>query len=324
MFGTLFKDYYLTKITNKQKLNAMKTTQSNFGSAMKGISVLLISIVFLTGCNQEELRHAEQQNAELRIQLSNTESTINELMNAFGEVENNLSEIKMREGLINMEATDSELNNNKREKIMHDIQSINTLMEENRKKISDLKKQLEKSGLKVSNMDKKLQLLLAQLNEKEKDIELLKENLTAKDFHIASLNTTLDTLSTKVSEQNSQLLAQASELENLDKQLFTTYFTEGTYQELKEKGVVANDGWTPWDGRKLELNENLSKNLFTEIDKRETTSIPVNAKKANLVSVHPDGSYEFQKNDEGLIASLEIKNPNEFWKISDYLVLEVK
>jgi len=106
--------------------------------------------------------------------------------------------------------------------------------------------------------------------------------------------------------------------------LFTTYYTEGTYQELKEKGVIANDGWTPWDGRKLELNENLSPRAFTEIDKRETKSIPVNSKKASLVSDHPEGSYTFQKNEEGMIASLEIKNPDEFWKISDYLVLEVK
>ena len=89
-------------------------------------------------------------------------------------------------------------------------------------------------------------------------------------------------------------------------------------------GVVDNIGWTPWGGRKVVLNDNLSKNDFMAIDKRNTTSIPINSKKANLVSDHPEGSYEFEKSDEGLIASLEIKNPDDFWSISKYLVVEVK
>jgi chromosome segregation ATPase len=297
----------------------------NSGFALKRIGILLLpAALILGGCNQDKIRTAEQQNAELQAQLTETETTINELMQTFNDVEANLAEIQTKEGIINMDAQNPELTANKRDKIMSDIQSINMLMDENRAKIEDLKKQLSKSGLKISNLNKKLDLLTTQLGEKEKDLDVLKQELTTRDFQIASLNSRVDTLNTTVATQTSQLDSQATQIAGLDKDLFTTYYTEGTYEELKEKGVIAKDGWTPWDGRKLELNEKLSKNDFTEIDKRETTSIPVNAKKASLVSAHPEGSYSFQKNQDGMIASLEIRNPDEFWKISDYLVLEVK
>jgi len=108
------------------------------------------------------------------------------------------------------------------------------------------------------------------------------------------------------------------------KQLNTYYFTEGTYEELKEKGVIEKEGWVPFKGKVVELNENLPTENFTAIDKREMTSIPIHAKKAAIISEHPEGTYEFERNEEGLIASLQIKNPDEFWKISKYLVVEVK
>lgn len=304
-------------------MNALTT---KYGTALKRIGIFLIPVALIAGgCNQKELKTAQDQNAELQQQLVQTESTINELMQTFNDVESNLVEIQTREGLINMDAQGTEqMNTNKKDKILSDIQSINKLMEDNRAKIADLQKQLSKSGLKIANLDKKLQLLITQLNDKEKDLEAMKQDLSTRDFTIASLNSKVDTLNTTVMTQGNDITAKATQIASLDKELFTTYYTEGTYDELKERGVIEKDGWTPWDGRKVDVKGELSKEHFTQIDKRETTSIPVNAKKAQLVSEHPEGSYTFTKNEDGMIASLEIKNPEEFWKISDYLVVEVK
>lgn len=310
-------------LTKHKNMNALTT---KFETALKRLGLLVIPVALLatTGCNQKELETAQQQNMELQQQLTQTETTINELMQTFNDVEANLVEIQTREGLINMDASGEKMSTNKKDKILSDIQSINKLMEENRAKIADLQEKLKKSGLKVANLDKKLQLLITQLNDKEKDLEALKQELTTRDFTIASLNSKVDTLNTTVTTQGNMITYQTSQIDSLDKELYTTYYTEGTYDELKERGVIEKDGWTPWDGRKLEVKGELAKEKFTEIDKRETTSIPVNAKKANLVSEHPEGSYTFNKNEDGMIASLEIKNPEEFWKVSDFLVVEVK
>jgi hypothetical protein len=302
----------------------MKTLQGNKLFTMSLVFISFLSLTVFSGCQHSENEALKQENMQLQRQLTQTETVVNQLMASFSEVEANLSLIKEKEGLIAMDSDNPELNLEKKDKILSDIRAINTLMDENRNKIADLQQQLSKSGLKIANFDKKVKLLLAQLDEKEKDLVQLKDNLTAKDFEIALLNTTMDTLTGQVSTQTQQILAQASEIQNMDKALNASYFTGGTYQELKEKGIIEREGWTPWGGKKVELNENLSKDNFTEIDKRETTTIPIHAKKAVVVSEHPEGTYEFEKNAEGLIASLEIKNPDEFWKISKYLVVEVK
>ena len=134
----------------------------------------------------------------------------------------------------------------------------------------------------------------------------------------------MDTLNTQITGHLSVIQQQDTVIGSLDRELNTTYVAEGTYKELKEMGVIDNNGWTPWTGKKVVLNDNLAKDQFKAIDRRETKSIPINAKKAIVVSDHPEGSYEFQKTEEGLIASLEIKDPYEFWSISKYLVVEVK
>lgn len=41
------------------------------------------------------------------------------------------------------------------------------------------------------------------------------------------------------------------------------------------------------------------------------------------MTTHPNGSYAFEKDDEGLL-TLKITNPQEFWSVSKYLVIQVK
>ncbi|HXH19326.1 MAG TPA: hypothetical protein VNJ07_09615 [Chitinophagales bacterium] len=302
----------------------MKTIK-NLPSLILGMWLFAaVALTGLSGCNEAERKALKAENEQLKNQLAQTETTVNDLLQTFNEVENNLTSIKEKEGMISMESENAEMTADRKSRILSDIQAINTLMDENRKKISGLQEQLSKSGLKIANFEKKMKTLLAQLDEKEKDIAKLKDELTTKDFQIASLNSRVDTLATQVEEQASQIIAQTARITDMDKQLNTYYFTEGTYQELKEKGVIEKEGWTPWTGKIIEVNENAGKENFTEIDKRETKSIPINARKAVIISEHPEGTYEFEKNEEGLIASLEITNPDEFWRMSRYLVVEVK
>lgn len=78
-----------------------------------------------------------------------------------------------------------------------------------------------------------------------------------------------------------------------------------------------------WFGRTKSLDEDFNEGEFRTIDTRETTTIPVNAKKVELLTKHPTGSYELEKEDE-LVTYLHITDPEEFWKANKYLVLEVK
>ena len=68
---------------------------------------------------------------------------------------------------------------------------------------------------------------------------------------------------------------------------------------------------------------NFQDNFFKEINIKETTSFPLNVNKAQLMTEHPAGSYKLVEENEK-IAYLEITNPEEFWRVSKYAVVEAK
>jgi hypothetical protein len=69
------------------------------------------------------------------------------------------------------------------------------------------------------------------------------------------------------------------------------------------------------------LKNNLNSSNFTRINYSETTSIPINCKKINIISTHPEKAFLLIK-DHQLIKNLYITDPIEFWRISKYLIIE--
>ena len=61
---------------------------------------------------------------------------------------------------------------------------------------------------------------------------------------------------------------------------------------------------------------------FINIDIRETTAIPVNSKKAKLLSVHPADSYTLEAGEDGILV-LKITDVTAFWKQTKYLVVMI-
>ena len=53
---------------------------------------------------------------------------------------------------------------------------------------------------------------------------------------------------------------------------------------------------------------------------RTLATVPFESSKAELVTIHPDGSYKFVVENEK-IKGLEILNAKEFWKSSRFLVI---
>ena len=62
---------------------------------------------------------------------------------------------------------------------------------------------------------------------------------------------------------------------------------------------------------------------FMQADKRELSSIPLNTKKATLITTHPEGSYEITESEEGSKV-LNITDKEAFWSISKYLIVSIK
>lgn len=122
-------------------------------------------------------------------------------------------------------------------------------------------------------------------------------------------------MNTNVTELTTQNEEKAKVVAEQDKQINTAWFVFGTKSELKEQNIL---------NKKEVLKEgSFNKNYFTEIDIRTQKEIKLYSKSAKLLTSHPSGSYTLAKDAKGQYV-LKINNPNTFWSVSRYLVIQVK
>jgi hypothetical protein len=312
---------------NKQASKA-STYPAHHESWMKrnGEYILTFAVIIILGTatfffvyqkeKKKEITALELQNQDLSGQLVTRDSLISDWVDLFDQVETDLQTIKEKQSLLsNMKSENVEIAKSKRETILHDIQMLNTMLEQNKKKIAQLNEKLKSSGMKIAGLEKKVDELSLALEQRNQSIDSLKTYLVEKDFELAQLNTKLADTEADVAQKQTTINNQTAELHK-------GYLASGTYKELKEKGLINKEGGFLWLGRTTSLRENAASKSFTEIDITQTTSIPVNSKKVELITEHPDNSYEFVKDENDLIASINIKDPNEFWRISKYAVIE--
>lgn len=286
----------------------MKTT-------IKLLSILIAASLFIGSCKEdsnEDLYLTEQELGE--ISRDSLEFMFIQTLN---EIESNLKMIREKEGLIVL-GPDSDLESgiNTKEKILRNIQIINSLMDENRAKIETLKTALNKTEVENKQMHLLTDAVNEKLNHQEEEINYLKDQLGNKNFEIAELNTKLSYL--ELQGEKLQLI-----INNLENELNTGHYIIGSYKELKEKGVAEKEGGVLWFGRTKSINENFEETDFTVINIKENTTIPIFSKKAKLLSEHKTESYEF-KTENNQISYLNIIDPKQFWKTSKYLVIEIK
>ncbi len=258
----------------------------------------------------------DNQRTTFTKELTARDSIINEWLVTFDQIEKDLSLIKQKENLLTVKSSDSELSKNKREQIVSDMQAINTLLDNNKKKIASLNAQLKTSGTTIKGLQTRVATLETTLKEYENNIAELRDNLAKKEIEIGQLNTQMTALQTTVTEKETKISDQTILLNE-------AFITSGTYKELKDKGIVTKEGGFLGLGRKETLAKNLSATSFSKIDVRDTKVIPVNSKGVKLITNHPAGSYELVKEGDNRIASIEITNPEMFWKVSKYAVVEI-
>jgi tRNA splicing endonuclease len=266
---------------------------------------------------KKHLAIMENQKQAYTLQLTSRDSVINETMLTFDEIEKDLSLVKEKENLITIKSADKEFTKDKKQLILKDIEFINALLDQNKKKIASLTAQLNASGGAIKGLQLKVADLEASMKLRENEVAELKTALVQKDFQIGQLNTRMNDQEVAIAQKDEKISVQTSEMNK-------AFIVYGTYKDLKAKGVISKEGGFLGLGKKESLIRDLSDKSFTQIDITETKTIPVNSKTAKLISDHPRSSYELIRDKNNRIASIEIKDPGQFWKISKYAVVEIK
>lgn len=289
----------------------------------------LLTIPVFTACNQDKVDQLSAENSTLAERNQGLNKELDSYMKTFNEIEANLQEIKEREDNIAASTSDNVEyeETDSKEAIVKDMQAINALMLENKQKIVSLQGRLESSDSEfkkmVANLNYRLKQKDDELDVLKTDLETLhieKEQLTK---NVSTLVSQVDTLSMEKQEQASIIEAQNSTIENQISALHTAYVAIGSYKDLRDEQVVVREGGVLGLGSTQKLSEDINQQAFSKIDISEVRTIPVLAKKVDLVSTHPLGSYEFEKNEEEKIEKLVILDPEKFWESSKYLVVLV-
>ncbi|MCJ7446686.1 MAG: hypothetical protein MUO72_03240 [Bacteroidales bacterium] len=266
--------------------------------------------------HNKQLSLMEQQKNSFTEQITVRDSTINDWLNTFDQIEKDLSTIKQKEKIITLESSDSELSKDRKDQILEDIRYINTLLEANKKKIASLSAQLKSSGGAIEGLKTRIASLEASVQQYENDIADLKQTLVDKDFEIGQLNNRVYALKDTITWQGVKINNQTGKLNQ-------AFLASGTFKDLKEKGLVSKEGGFLGLGRKEFLVGDFADSIFAEIDVTETRTIPVNSRDVKLITDHPTSSYELIHETDNRIAYIEIKDPGQFWKISKYAVIEL-
>lgn len=292
---------------------------------MKKFLIILLIGVGTFACNTKELEQKiatlTEENQKLLAETGNKDASIASFMDSFTEIEKNLAEIRARENNIAITNSDNKLTEEDiKAKIAEDIAAINELMAQNKETIASLDKQLKRSYGSNARVKKAMETLkeelTVQIEEKDQQIALLKKDLEEMNFTVAELNATIDTLSIENANQAQIIGDKVIELN-------TAYYTVSTRKELVSENVVSKEGGFLGIGKINSLKADFNKDVFSKIDITEVKSFPINGKKVELVTNHPEDSYTFEKVDDKNVESLIILDPEKFWNSSKYLVVMV-
>ena len=179
---------------------------------------------------------------------------------------------------------------------------------------------MKEAGNQNAVLIKTIDQMKQRLSQQEEYITNLENKLAVANDSIADLNAQVEAKEEQVQIQTEAKDAAFNAYQQADAQLNTVYYALGSSKELKENGLIEKKFLSP---TKVLEGDDINLNYFTKADKRTLKSIPTGAKKAEIKTNVPADSYEIVKNADNTV-TINITNPNTFWKYSPYLVVELK
>ena len=287
------------------------------------IAIILASL-FVSSCNVERSEKYQALLAErdsLYTEVVAAQGGFDNALNTINEIEAALESVRAAEGIIMMESEEGNTN-----KAVSEINAIQQTLQENRNKIANLEKELASQGAQSKALNQTVSRLKKQLEEKDTYINTLKDELQQSRQQIADLSTqvsdlneNIENLNENIDVLNVQNAAQQATIENQDAALNAVWYCVATQQVLKDNGIIKGGIFQAKEISK----QGFGLDQFTQVDKRELSTLPLNTKKATIISTHPEGSYEIVENEDGSKV-LNINDKEAFWSISKYLVISIK
>ena len=271
------------------------------------------------GQNSADYKKLKAENDSLRIENTKGQAEMDEMLATLNDVEADIQSIRDAENYLNIQQQNGDLAKSNRELLKENMQLISETLKKNKQQLGELQDKLKKSGIQSAALKKTIDRLSSELDQKATMIVALQEDLAKKNVRIQELDEMVSSLNEDVENLATTAKAQSEKIDSQDKALNTAFYCFGTSKELKDQKILSGGGLF---SKSKALQSGFNKDYFISIDIREVKEIPLFAGKAKLKSNHPEGSYEFVKDEDGNL-TLKITDTKAFWSLGKYLVIEV-
>lgn len=304
---------------------------------MRNLLTFFTVIFLFTACNEGlDPQVLQQENDELRSQLSMSAEYVDNVTGIIDEIQQNLFRIEQREGLlsnvpIESEGSDAIVASNVRDQVLDGLEDIDTYIEENRKKLDDLTEQMEKSTYRVGSLERLVSNLKATVQAKEDEVAGLRASLTERDQQIASLETVvaekekvLEDNTIKIDAQEEEISSQLELLRKQEEDLTTAWYVVGTNDMLKQTGIINEKRAGFLKLRKKREVVDPDKQHFRKIRTfQNKLQLAADVGKVEVLSQHKNltDAYSVVYGDDA--TTFVIRDLDKFWNVSKYLVLKV-
>ncbi|MDR1679596.1 MAG: hypothetical protein LBR81_07450 [Prevotellaceae bacterium] len=283
---------------------------------MKKLFPIVAAILLLAACkpeNSEAYKNLLSANDSLAQVNSTQEKALNDYLQVINEINANFASISEKHTAIQQ---DKELKNNKEAttRIQENMRNIMQMLVQNKEKIAELNRlnqaQASKNAKQAAEFEKTISRLSAELEEKTNMVISMQKQLDEKDIQIFELDKAYGT----AMQENTEMRETVSQI---TEELNAGYYVFGTIKELKAQRIVSKSNiFTPTKVLQGDFNQS----YFVKINTKTTVEIPVFSKKAKVLTKHPLTSYEIATVNASKV--IRIKNPEAFWGVSKYLVVE--
>ena len=270
----------------------------------------------LLSCNVNNEKEQQSLAEVTKQELATALNERDQLLSLVKEVSAGLNEIKQLENIMTIAANKQYENPGQKTRILADIASLKKKIQQRKTHLDDLESKLQKSTINGKELQETIKALRTQIDSQMEEIESLRQQLTAANEHIGALNNAVDSLNTTVTTVTGERYAAQEASLKLENKLNAFFYVIAKKSELKKHNIIESSFL-----RKTKLMKgDFDKDFFVISDKRTLTTLPLNATKVKVLSSHPENSYELI--EENGQKTLKINNPDKFWSLSNYLVIQ--
>jgi len=236
------------------------------------------------------------------------DSMLVKVLSLFSDIQTNFNSMKERKERMfqSLRDVDEDMLEDIKKSFSAYIKDISVLLTENRRKLDEFKRLLLNKDIKITSLESTLTTMENELNTRNNEMKSLRKTLNDKDAELSLLEN-------MVAAMNDEFKNMGSVIKQQQDQLNTAWYC------VAEKKTLLNGALISKKGRVLSIDASLT----TKIDIQKDREIPIHAKRYELLTAHPPESYQIIQSG-GSVEKLQILDPQEFWSICKYCVIQVR